>query len=966
MRSASGFAAVLGTLLAASLPDVSAAAASPSRAGGEKTITVLKTVRRLTDLGTIWRYYETWQSDVVRIDGALASVDVYNGRRKLPASGSGTPVYAIKKAKRVMGSPFPPGNWRKPEFDDGDWVRHPGPLPNYYRSLALICLRGKFLVDDPARVSELGLSIKFQGGLVAYLNGQEVARGGLPAGRIDNATLADAYPREAFVNAASRPIPTPVEWPGRIIGAHERFKRVPYGWDEDRVRRYKLRARTLEVNVPTSALRKGLNVLAIEIHRAPAEPVMFTSLEMSGGNNNNIPSCWNRAACEDLSLTAVAQASAIRPNVAPPQGLQVWNEGVLARLGPMRYGDPGGSIRPIRLVGAKNGAYAGRVAVGRRSGLAGLRATMSGLTAGGASIPAAAVQVLYEGFAADTLSPTAFTEAAPAKLGARHNGEDEEGGVPIARLGKAVADAAGNFQSVWVVVSVPLTAQAGTYAGTLSVQVADEKPVAVPVELKVVGDWVLPDPHDFVTFIGVQESADSVAMQYNVPLWSEEHWKHLDKVYELLAQIGTKDIYLPLVAKTHLANEQSMVRWVKQADGSHKHDFSVLERYLDTAVKHLGKVPVVCLYLHDYGFRLESAKLPPIVPCVTELDPATGKLGELKPPDWGTPEAQVFWRPVIDGVRAMLARRGLEKSVMFGMAANGWVLRQCCADLKSMYPDIRWVDRSHYYQSTVGDGKVKQPVGLSASVSGVVGIFYDPDEVGTRYGWRGSGQDRNINFPRLGNVPGAVFGSYLPTYRLFAEGSHLSGGARWKSARSSSGAGHIGADFWPVLKDPRGGPPRHMGNRYVFWHSLSISEVIRAILSPGPSGPTATARLQIMRESLQEAEARIFVQNAVLDEETAVKLPAELLRRCKELCDERTQLIRYYSQFNEPAVRDDHAKVFSERRWQDLSGKLYQAASDVSAAAGGRGGRQDRTQGRVDGAADPLWLGTQRSAAVRP
>jgi len=71
-------------------------------------------------------------------------------------------------------------------------------------------------------------------------------------------------------------------------------------------------------------------------------------------------------------------------------------------------------------------------------------------------------------------------------------------------------------------------------------------------------------------------------MQYNTPLWSDEHWKNLDKIYALLAQISTKDIYLPVVAKTHLANEQSMVRWVKQPDGSYKYDFAVFEKYLDT------------------------------------------------------------------------------------------------------------------------------------------------------------------------------------------------------------------------------------------------------------------------------------------------------------------------------------------------------------------------------------------------
>jgi hypothetical protein len=421
-------------------------------------------------------------------------------------------------------------------------------------------------------------------------------------------------------------------------------------------------------------------------------------------------------------------------------------------------------------------------------------------------------------------------------------------------------------------------------------------------------------------------------MRYNVPLWSEEHWKHLDKVYELLGQIGTKDIYLTAVAKTHLANQESMVRWIKQEDGTYRHDYSILERYLDTALKHLGKVPVVCLYLHDYGFRIADSKMPPIVPCVTELDPQTTRLSEFTPPEWGTPEAQVFWKPVIDDVCKILAKRGLEKSLMFGMAANNWVQRQCCQDLKTVYPEIRWVNRTHYYTPTVGDGKVTQPVGLASVVGGVISLFYDPDEEGTHYGWKSPGLV--INFPRLGNVPGAVFGGYLPTYGVFAESALLSGGARWRSVQMVQGVGHIGADFWPVLRNPRGGPPQSLGDRYVFWHSLSISQVIPAILAPGADGPVSTTRHQVMRESLQEAEARIFVQNALLDQERAARLGPDRAKRLRDLCDERTQMLRYYSYYCEPLVLDDYAKVFNQERWDTLSAKLYQAASDVAKALG--------------------------------
>jgi len=80
-----------------------------------------------------------------------------------------------------------------------------------------------------------------------------------------------------------------------------------------------------------------------------------------------------------------------------------------------------------------------------------------------------------------------------------------------------------------------------------------------------------------------------------------------------------------------------------------------------------------------------------------------------------------------------------------------------------------------------------------------------------------------------------VFDQHLSSYRIFGESSFISGGARWRWAGPVRGVGHVGADFWPVLKDSKG-VPQTMGNRYVFWHSLSIAEVIPSILGAGTDG----------------------------------------------------------------------------------------------------------------------------------
>jgi hypothetical protein len=53
------------------------------------------------------------------------------------------------------------------------------------RSLpALLCLRTAFGITDPARVTNLNVTVACLGGAVVYVNGKEVGRGFLPPGTI--------------------------------------------------------------------------------------------------------------------------------------------------------------------------------------------------------------------------------------------------------------------------------------------------------------------------------------------------------------------------------------------------------------------------------------------------------------------------------------------------------------------------------------------------------------------------------------------------------------------------------------------------------------------------------------------------------------------------------------------------------------------------------------------------------------
>ena len=947
-------------------------------AESSNSVVILRTARyenKDVDLGSMWRYFETWQSDVTRIDGKLVYVDIFDCRKKASEGASNgkpkkkggeTPAdsnakWVINEPKPIVGSPFPPDDWQKVEFDDSVWIRHGGPFPAPYRSVALICLRGKFQVTDPLSAGALTLTAKFQGGLVVYVNGREAGRAFLPEGKIENTTLAQDYPHETYVDAKGDLLIQPVSADRdafRVIPASETsaIKFAPGGMslykstlnDADGVNRFKQRGRSAEFKIPASFLKKGVNVLAIEIHRAAADPVMFLAQDMTIAHFESLSHSWNRASCEDIVLSATSSAGVI-PNLSRPKGMQVWNEENVAAMEYMRYGDPSEPLQPIRIRGLRNGTYSGSIVVGSLAPLNKPVATVTDLKHGKDTIPAAAIQICYSDIATDPLLPAPPPHKdipAYALVTCRYNAPPRPSAVP-----RELADKIGVILPVWVLVKIPRDAVPGTYTGTLTVTVAGEKSVAVPMEVKVVGNWVLPDPKDFVTFIGAQESADSVALQYNVPLWSKEHWKQLDRVYELLGEIGTKDLFLPLIDRTQLANEHSMVYWIKQpapatspGRAAYKYDFSILERYLDTAVKHLGTNLTVCIYLHDYGFRMNQGNqttglgvmggFDTIKSAVTEVDPATGKLTDLQPPAWGTPEARAFWKPVIDKTREIVAKRDIKKPIVFGLGANNQALGKCVEDLKIIYPDILWAARSHFYKSWVGDGNAKQDLGYSAVVGGVVGVCYDPDLAEMHCGWKPA--ELIITYPRAGaGSSGGVFSwKYPAAFRIFAEGtlfSHDMGG--YSRGGSRHGIGQIGADFWPVLKDARGGVSS-LVDRYVTWDTLSLKCTIAAILAPGPERPEPTVRFQLMREALQEAEARIFVQEALMDKAKLAKLSPELAARSREVCLAQLTVLRYFSQFSQVQVKCEYERVFSQQQWEGFSEKLYEAAGEISKTLG--------------------------------
>ena len=82
---------------------------------------------------------------------------------------------------------------------------------------------------------------------------------------------------------------------------------------------------------------------------------------------------------------------------------------------------------------------------------------------------------------------------------------------------------------------------------------------------------------------------DAVARHYNVPLWSKRHFELLAKSHRLMAEAGSRQVFLNLAPATiPLSPNTELLRWVKQPDGGLKPDFTVFDRYLDMIAKSVG------------------------------------------------------------------------------------------------------------------------------------------------------------------------------------------------------------------------------------------------------------------------------------------------------------------------------------------------------------------------------------------
>jgi Glycoside hydrolase 123, catalytic domain/Glycoside hydrolase 123 N-terminal domain len=892
-------------LLAACL--VAAASFSPAPAAADSATSVPAVV---LDTAGVWRMYHTLKPPAIQqSDGGMKPL-----------------LFNVKWLD--WETPPPPADWTKPEASDRTWMRGPARRCARTPYLARLSMRGKFEVTDPSAVSDFSLALEYYGGVVVYLNGKEFGRGNLASGTGASGALAEPYPIEAFLDAK-----------GNLRGASRRGPPANLG------------TRSLNLSVPKGLLRKGINVLAIDIVRAPYPEALLTKRPyMVGGGSKDPGLLWNTCEIRTIRLSA-SSPDGVVPNTTRPEGIQVWNADTLAGDVDVDYGDRTESLNPIVISSPRNGTVYGKVIIGSDKPVKNLKVIASDLKSGTSVIPSSQVSFLY--------GTPGGTEALPRdKIPAYPRGTSFLNALlaePLSEFPVVVRSTRGNLVNgavvpLWVRVKVPRDSRPGTYKGTLTVTTTDGSPVKVPLDLTVL-PWTMPAPQDFRTWVELIQSPDTLAVEYNVPLWSDEHFALIARSFELVSDTGARSLYIPAIAHTNLGNEQSMIRWIKKADGKYDWDFSVMDRYLDTAQKHLGTPKLVVLQVWEvymntkdsagkrFGSRLaENQKNTGGAPLVTFIDAAKNtENGTI--PKLNDPASKPIWQELLTKVRERLKKRGLEKTLQIGMFTDSVPNKHDTEFFLDIAPDLAWVQMGHNafrdlrgiakvgYTATWWSGRFADD--LVNRRSGAVGKSTRglPSVMTSLLGWNRPRLD--AYYPRMSNERHPI--SY---WRFLCE-TAITGDF-------FGGIGRVGADYWPAIKNGRGRRVGWVSERFPevggYLHSLHSY-----VLEPQAAGPVAMTRLVALEEGIQECEARIYIEDALVNKGLAKRAP-ELAKRCQETLDERLLYMwkgldnmRFggwgITAWRYQAGVSGHAWLLNTAR-QDRTEKLYALAGEVEKVIG--------------------------------
>ncbi len=419
---------------------------------------------------------------------------------------------------------------------------------------------------------------------------------------------------------------------------------------------------------------------------------------------------------------------------------------------------------------------------------------------------------------------------------------------------------------VWLTVRIPADAKPGDYTCKLT---AGTHAVKLTVS---VSSWVCPDPDEWAAHVGVLMSPETLALHYNVELWSEPHWKLVEKEMKFAGGLGNDDLWVSVMPFNHLGQQNPWITF-KTVDGSIVPDLRLLERYLKLYLKNVGQPDFLLLDVWNsnrYGRSRRGIRKS--MDLIVDGRPRSLPLPGMK-------GADEVWPALMDQVRKLVVDMELPESVItLGCADDVRPGSDVNEYFKKHAPYAKWAVWTH--------GRGDPPAWRGVlKLNGLEVAHYEhlfcPSSGGTEKNGITGGWD--LLFPEYGTAR-----NLLPTYirpmqyRQLPEGMCVNiKRASLKMSRSSAGFTRLCMDFWRVkVPGDQGSRTAPLLLAYenepwsIFYRNNTLS-----IIEPGPDGPVGTVRYEMLREGLQECEARIAIEKALV----AGRLKGKAAERARKL-----------------------------------------------------------------------------------
>ena len=240
---------------------------------------------------------------------------------------------------------------------------------------------------------------------------------------------------------------------------------------------------------------------------------------------------------------------------------------------------------------------------------------------------------------------------------------------------------ANTTQPVWVSVKVPReNIIKGMYRGTVTVKengkVLAELPLTVTVK-----NHVLPAPKDWAFHLDLWQNPYAVSRYYNVEPFSKEHFDLMRPIMKRYADAGGKVITASIMHKPWNGQTfdpfESMVTWMKKADGTWWFDYTVFDKWVEFMMSLGIKKEIGCFSMVPWRLSFQYFDQ-----ASNQFKYFTGKPGE--------PEYEEFWTRMLKSFALHLKEKGwfeithiaMDERSMKDMLATIAVIKKADKDFK--------------------------------------------------------------------------------------------------------------------------------------------------------------------------------------------------------------------------------------------------------------------------------------------